>query len=124
PQEVSVIDAVKAMNMFLLQNVNVPILGVVENMSWFTPEELPENKYYIFGKGGGSRLASMAQSEMLAQIPIIQGVREAGDAGIPAAADSKGYLYPIFKQLASNVVRHIELRNQLYEPTRIVKVEH
>ena len=124
PQEVSVIDAVKAMNMFLLQNVNVPILGVVENMSWFTPEELPENKYYIFGKGGGTRLASMSQSEMLAQIPIIQSVREAGDTGIPAAADTKGYLYPVFRHLAGNLVKQVEMRNQLYEPTRIVKVEH
>lgn len=124
PQEVSVIDAVKAMNMFLLQNINVPILGIVENMSWFTPEELPDNKYYIFGNGGGARLASMSDSELLAQIPIIQGVREAGDKGIPAACDTSSLLYPIFQNLANNLVNQVKLRHELYEPTRIVKVEH
>lgn len=123
PQEVSVIDAVKAMNMFLLQNVNVPILGVVENMSWFTPAELPDNKYFIFGKGGGKRLASMAQTEMIAQIPIVQSVREAGDSGRPAASEKDGALTSVFKNLVTNLVSQVELRHELYEPTRIVKVE-
>ncbi len=124
PQEVSVIDAVKAMNMFLLPNVNVPILGIVENMSWFTPEELPENKYFLFGKGGGSRLASMAEAELLAQIPIVQSVREAGDSGIPAATDKDHFLSSTFKNFAMKVVNQVKLRHELYEPTRIVKVEH
>ncbi len=123
PQEVSVIDAVKAMNMFLLPNVNVPILGVVENMSWFTPEELPDNKYYIFGKGGGQKLASMAEANLLAQIPLVQSVREAGDWGSPAAAQSNHPLKGVFEQLAKNTVNSINLRHELYEPTKIVRVE-
>jgi ATP-binding protein involved in chromosome partitioning len=124
PQEVSVIDAVKAMNMFLLPNVNVPILGVVENMSWFTPEELPDNKYYLFGKGGGQRLAAMAQTELLAQIPIVQSVREAGDSGIPSATVIGHILNTTFENLAKNVANQVKLRHELYGPTRIVKVEH
>jgi ATP-binding protein involved in chromosome partitioning len=124
PQEVAVIDAVKAMNMFLLPNVNVPILGVVENMSWFTPEELPNNKYYLFGQGGGSQLAKMAESTMLAQIPIVQSVREAGDNGNPAAAQEQHILKDTFRKLAQNTVKQVQLRHDLYSPTRIVKVEH
>lgn len=123
PQEVALIDAVKAMNMFLLPNVNVPILGVVENMSWFTPEELPDHKYYIFGKGGGSELAKLAESKLLAQIPIVQSVREGGDDGKPAAAQAGHLLTDTFKSLGENVVIQVNLRNDLYEPTEIVKVE-
>lgn len=76
PQEVSLADAVKGMNMFRLPNVNVPILGVVENMAWFTPAELPNNKYYIFGQGGGKQLAKEANSVLLGQIPLVQAIRE------------------------------------------------
>lgn len=123
PQEVAVIDAVKAMNMFLLPNVNVPILGIVENMSWFTPEEMPDNKYFIFGKGGGQKLANMAEASLLAQIPLVQSVREAGDLGNPAASQVNHPLKPIFEQLARNTVKNVKLRHELYEPTRIVKVE-
>jgi ATP-binding protein involved in chromosome partitioning len=124
PQEVAVIDAVKAMNMFLLPNVNVPILGVVENMSWFTPAELPENKYYIFGKGGGERLSEMAGVPLLAKIPIVQSVRESGDKGSPAASQKNHALTDLFQKFAANTVDQLALRNELYEPTRIVKVEH
>lgn len=123
PQEVSVIDAVKAMNMFLLPNVNVPILGVVENMSWFTPAELPENKYYIFGKGGGKKLSDISNTEILAQIPLIQSVREGGDAGIPVAAQDNNVLKPLFQKMAENVLKQLTIRHDLYEPTRIVKVQ-
>lgn len=123
PQEVAIVDAVKAMNMFLLPNVNVPILGVVENMSWFTPAELPQNKYFIFGEGGGKKLAAMAQSEVLAQIPIVQSVREGGDQGIPAAIQQNHILKNTFAQLASNTVRQVNLRHELFEPTRIVKIQ-
>jgi ATP-binding protein involved in chromosome partitioning len=123
PQEVAVIDAVKAMNMFLLPNVNVPILGVVENMSWFTPEELPDNKYYLFGKGGGEQLARLAESTILAQIPLVQSVREAGDMGLPAATQQDHILSGIFSKMAQNTVQQIQKRNELSEPTRIVKVQ-
>ncbi|MBK9734996.1 MAG: Mrp/NBP35 family ATP-binding protein [Saprospiraceae bacterium] len=124
PQEVSVIDAVKAMNMFLLPNINVPILGVVENMSWFTPEELPENKYYIFGKGGGKKLASIANSTILGQIPIVQSVREGGDSGNPVSTQKENSLKSIFNEIASNTIKQLNLRHELYAPTRIVKVEN
>lgn len=123
PQEVAVIDAVKAMNMFLLPNVSVPIIGIVENMSYFTPAELPDNKYYIFGQGGGKRLASIANAKLLAQIPIVQSVREGGDNGVPVASDNNHLLQPIFKDLATNVVKQVNLRHELYEPTRIVKMQ-
>eukprot|EP00095_Tigriopus_kingsejongensis_P003881 maker-scaffold1748_size29100-snap-gene-0.1 protein:Tk03881 transcript:maker-scaffold1748_size29100-snap-gene-0.1-mRNA-1 annotation:"mrp" len=104
PQEVAVIDAVKAMNMFLLEHINVPIVGVVENMSWFTPEELPDNKYYIFGEGGGKKLAKFGQTVMLGQVPLVQGIREAGDAGVPVAAGEPGILKDKFEELALNLL--------------------
>lgn len=123
PQEVAIVDAVKAMNMFLLPNVNVPILGVVENMSWFTPQELPDNKYYLFGQGGGKKLADMAQANLLAQIPIVQSVREGGDEGQPAATQEGHILNETFSQLVQNTVKQVNLRHELFEPTRIVKVQ-
>ncbi|MBK9254401.1 MAG: Mrp/NBP35 family ATP-binding protein [Saprospiraceae bacterium] len=123
PQNIALIDAVKAMNMFLLPNVNVPILGVVENMSWFTPAELPENKYFIFGQGGGQELAESAQSVLLGQIPLVQSVMQGGDDGVPAAQQKDHPLYNTFAKLAENVIKQVELRHQLYEPTRIVKMQ-
>ncbi|KXK38355.1 MAG: Mrp/NBP35 family ATP-binding protein [Saprospiraceae bacterium] len=122
PQEVAVIDAVKAMNMFLLPNVNVPILGVVENMSWFTPEELPDNKYFIFGSGGGEKLAQYGKTEVLGQVPLVQSVREAGDVGMPAASLQGNILYPVFKQLASNTIASVAKRNDKFAPTTTVKI--
>lgn len=120
PQEIAIIDAIKAMNMFLLPHVNVPIIGVVENMSWFTPEELPNNKYYIFGEGGGTRVAQMGNTVLLGQIPLIQGVRESSDNGSPIALDSR---YAQYNTIAQNLVRQVNLRNESMEPTRIVKME-
>jgi len=111
------------MNMFLLPNVNVPVIGIVENMSWFTPAELPENKYYLFGQGGGARLARSAQAEVIAQIPIVQSVRESGDNGKPAASDPNHPLADTLSKMAKNVVKQVNVRHQLYEPTRIVKME-
>jgi ATP-binding protein involved in chromosome partitioning len=124
PQEVSVADAVKAMNMFLLPNVQVPILGVIENMSWFSPAELPDNKYFLFGKGGGKRLAEMAESTLLAQLPLIQGVQQSGDDGIPAASKTESPMAEMFADLASNVINAVNHRNKTMDPTRIVKVEN
>jgi len=121
PQEVAVADAIKAMNMFTLPNVNVPILGVVENMSWFTPEELPENKYYLFGQGGGKRLAQKANTILMGQIPIVQSIRESGDAGHPAVLkqtpDSKAFV-----EVAKNVMQQIAIRNEQIAPTETVKI--
>lgn len=122
PQELAVIDAVKAMNMFLLPNVNVPIVGVVENMSWFTPKELPDNKYYIFGKGGGDALSRKGKCSLLAKIPLVQSVREAGDSGKPAILSGDKVVSEPFEKLAENLVRQVNLRNEMRSPTERVLV--
>jgi len=122
PQEVAIVDAVKAMNMFMLQNVNVPILGVVENMSWFTPEELPDNKYYLFGKGGGKSLAQKGNTMLLGQIPLVQGVREGGDEGIPISLKEGHQVEKVFMDVAQKTIRQVNLRNEMLAPTRIVGI--
>ncbi|MBK8722556.1 MAG: Mrp/NBP35 family ATP-binding protein [Saprospiraceae bacterium] len=122
PQEVAVVDAVKAMNMFMLPQVNVPILGVVENMSWFTPAELPDNKYYIFGEGGGARIAKDANSIVLGQIPLIQGVREGGDKGTPIV-QAGGKSAEIFLEIASKLILQTEIRNERLAPTQIIQMQ-
>jgi len=124
PQEVAVADAIKAMNMFRLPSVNVPILGVVENMSWFTPKELPDNKYYLFGQGGGKKLAQLSESILLGQVPIVQGIRESGDAGRPAILGQEdGPTAEALMNVARNTARQIAVRNEMLEPTRIVNVQ-
>lgn len=123
PQEVSIIDAVKAMNMFLLPNINVPILGVVENMSWFTPAELPNNKYYIFGEGGGMSLAKKANSMLLGQLPLIQAIREGGDKGSPASSlQSNGDSSQYFEKITDHFVQQVNTRNSELAPTQIVQM--
>jgi ATP-binding protein involved in chromosome partitioning len=122
PQEVAVVDAVKAMNMFLLPQVNVPILGIVENMAWFTPEELPDNKYYLFGQGGGVRLAKLANTLLLGQIPIVQGIREAGDLGKPIVLHNEPITKRAFMTVAENTVRAVMMRNESMAATQRVEV--
>lgn len=122
PQEVAVVDAVKAMNMFLLPNVNVPILGVVENMSWFTPAELPDNQYHIFGKGGGASLAKQSQSMLLGQVPIVQAVREGGDQGKPIVLTDGHPAGERFMAVAKNTLQQVALRNEMHAPTQQVKL--
>jgi ATP-binding protein involved in chromosome partitioning len=124
PQEVAVSDAVKAMNMFLLPNVNVPILGVVENMSWFTPAELPENKYFLFGQGGGKRLAKASKSMLLGQIPIVQSIRESGDEGKPAVEAEMPMATDALREMAKNTARQVAVRNETMDPTQIVKMNN
>jgi ATP-binding protein involved in chromosome partitioning len=112
PQEVAVIDAVKALNMFQLPSVNVPIIGVVENMSWFTPAEYPENKYFLFGKGGGQKLADYGQTKVLGQVPLIQGIREGGDNGLPAFINNHSdIIQPLFMEMANSMVYIINKNN-------------
>ena len=123
PQEVAVIDAVKAMNMFRLEQVNVPILCIVENMSWFTPADLPDRRYFIFGEGGGKKLAKMADSLLLGQVPLVIGIREAGDAGKPAVLDDEPIVKKAFMNIAQNVARQVALRNEMLEPTRTVNLQ-
>jgi ATP-binding protein involved in chromosome partitioning len=123
PQEVSVVDAVKAMNMFMLDNINVPIIGIVENMSWFTPAELPNNKYLIFGEGGGKKLAKLSKSVLLGQIPLVQSIREGGDNGVPVAMQEKNPLKEKFDDLALNLIRQVQVRNEILGPTRVVEMK-
>ncbi|MFK7937042.1 MAG: P-loop NTPase [Saprospiraceae bacterium] len=123
PQEVAVADAIKAMNMFLLPSVNVPILGVVENMSWFTPAELPNNKYYIFGQGGGKKLTKMSKTMLLGQVPLVQGIREAGDAGQPAFLQQNPIVSNAFAKVAENTMRQLAIRNEMLPPTEMVGVQ-
>lgn len=122
PQDVALADARKGINMFTNDKVNVPILGIIENMSWFTPAELPDHRYYIFGKDGARRLAEETGVPLLGQIPIVQSICESGDNGAPAALDDNTVTGRAFVELAENVVRQTEQRNTELEPTRIVKV--
>ena len=122
PQDVALADARKGINMFTNDKVKVPILGIIENMSWFTPAELPDHRYYIFGKDGARRLAEETGVPLLGQIPIVQSICESGDNGAPAALDDNTVTGRAFVELAENVVRQTEQRNAELEPTRIVKV--
>ncbi len=124
PQDVALADSRKGVNMFTGDKVNVPVLGLVENMSWFTPAELPENKYYIFGKDGGKRLAEELNVPLLGQIPLVQSIRESGDAGRPSAANTDSILSVAFNELAQRVVESVENRNNTMEPTKIVEIIH
>ena len=122
PQEVAVADAIKAGSMFGLESIDVPILGVVENMSWFTPEELPNNKYFIFGQGGGQKLADQTNSVLLGQIPLVQSVREGGDKGEPASAVSGTSWSSELEGIAERLVEQVRLRNERRKPTQIVQI--
>ncbi|MBQ3609510.1 MAG: P-loop NTPase, partial [Bacteroidaceae bacterium] len=123
PQQVALADARKGINMYTNDKVNVPILGLVENMSWFTPAELPENKYYLFGKEGAKQLAEDMNVPLLGQIPIVQSICENGDKGTPAALDEYSITGQAFLALAENVVKQTELRNAAQAPTRIVELK-
>ena len=103
--------------------MNVPILGLVENMAWFTPAELPENKYYIFGKEGVTRLAEELNAPVLAQIPIVQSICDGGDSGEPVALNANSITGQSFALLAQRVVEETERRNQELAPTKIVEVD-
>jgi ATP-binding protein involved in chromosome partitioning len=120
PQQVALADARKGLNMYTNEKVNVPILGLVENMAWFTPAELPENRYYIFGREGVKQLAEETGVPLLAQIPMVQSVCESGDAGEPAALDPSTPVGNAFLQLAARVVTQTDKRNAELAKTEIV----
>lgn len=122
PQEVALADAIKGVAMFRGEDINVPVLGLVENMSWFTPAELPDNRYYIFGKDGCKKLAKKLDVPVLAEIPIVQGICEGGDEGKPVALDDN-IVAGAFTTLADNFLRAVERRNQTIEPTRRVIIK-
>jgi ATP-binding protein involved in chromosome partitioning len=120
PQEVALADAIKGISMFRSEKINVPVLGLVENMSWFTPAELPENKYYIFGREGGKKLAEKMGVPLLGQIPLVQSICESGDSGQPVANEDS-QAGNAFKSLAEAVIEKINERNRELKPT--VRVE-
>lgn len=122
PQAVALADARKGINMFTNEKVNVPILGLVENMAWFTPAELPGNKYYLFGKEGAKNLAEEMHVPLLGQIPIVQSICEGGDKGTPVALDENSITGMAFMELADNVVKQVNKRNEELEPTKIVEM--
>jgi len=122
PQDVALADVIRGVNMFKGKGVDVPVLGLIENMAWFTPEELPENKYYIFGKDGGQKLAERLELPLLGQIPIVQGIREGGDSGNPVAWDENSITGKVFAEIAANVIRESDARNVNLDPTKKVKV--
>ncbi|MEI7421116.1 MAG: Mrp/NBP35 family ATP-binding protein [Prolixibacteraceae bacterium] len=122
PQDVALADVVKGVSMFNSKNINVPVLGIIENMSWFTPAELPGNKYYIFGKDGGKELAEKLQIPLLAQVPLVMSIREGGDNGLPVAWDENSVTGMVFEQLAAEVIVQLEHRNIFFKPTEKVKI--
>ena len=122
PQEVALADARKGIDMFTNEKVNVPVLGLVENMAWFTPAELPENKYYIFGKEGCKRLAESMNVPLLGQIPIVQSICEGGDSGKPVALDGDTIVGKAFRDLARSVVAETNKRNDEKPATEAVKM--
>ena len=124
PQKVALADARKGIDMYTNDKVNVPILGLVENMAWFTPKELPENKYYIFGKDGCKDLAQEMGVPLLAQIPLVQGICDSGDAGKPAATDADSVTGQAFLNLAQAVVTRVNRRNKELPKTKIIKVKN
>jgi ATP-binding protein involved in chromosome partitioning len=122
PQQVALADAKKAIAMFGQANVNVPIIGLVENMAYFTPAELPENKYYLFGKEGGLKLASEYDLSFLGQIPLVQSIREGGDEGVPAMVGQDSVSKAAFRTFVGNAVRQIAIRNANLPQTATITV--
>jgi ATP-binding protein involved in chromosome partitioning len=123
PQDIALADVVKGIAMFRSENINVPVLGLIENMAWFTPEELPDHKYYLFGQGGCQKLADEYDLPLLHQIPIVQSIREDSDQGTPSALDETSMLGKIFKALAVDTIREVERRNAEKAPTRRVRIK-
>ena len=121
PQQVAVADAQKGISMFKQDQIKVPILGLIENMAYFTPEELPDNKYYIFGKDGGKKLAEKNDVEYLGQIPIVQGIREGGDQGKPAVLENN-IIAKSFDTLAEKVAQQVAIRNAHSQATKPVEI--
>ena len=122
PQHVALADAKKGVAMFQQESINVPVLGIIENMAYFTPEELPENKYYIFGKEGAKNLANDLQVPFLGELPLAQSIREAGDVGRPAALQTATSIENSFETITRNVVQEVVDRNHTLPPTEAIKI--
>ncbi len=122
PQNIALADAKKGVAMFQQDSIQVPVLGIIENMAYFTPEELPDNKYYIFGKEGAKNLAEDLKVPFLGELPLIQSIREAGDVGRPAALQTATELEKAFEELTKNVVQEVVRRNDSLPPTEAIKI--
>jgi len=122
PQNIALADAKKGVGMFQMDSIQVPVLGLVENMAYFSPEDLPENKYYIFGKDGTKNLADDLNLPLLAEIPLVQGIREAADIGHPVVLQEDSLSAKAFMNLATNVVEQVQIRNNEQEPTKAVEI--
>ncbi|SDR73938.1 ATP-binding protein involved in chromosome partitioning [Gillisia sp. Hel1_33_143] len=122
PQNVALADAKKGVAMFQQESINVPVLGIIENMAYFTPEELPENKYFIFGHGGARHLAEDLKVPFLGELPLVQSIREAGDIGRPAALQTATPLESAFEEITRNVVQETISRNKSIPPTEAIKI--
>lgn len=113
PQKVAIADVKKCIEMFRMPQINVPILGIIENMAYFVPEEMPDHKYFIFGKGGGENLAKAYNLPLLGQIPIAMGIAEDADKGIPAMTNEKSLLKPMLEKMAQSVAQHLAIVNSI-----------
>tara|TARA_B100000809_G_scaffold10374_1_gene9806 strand:+ start:4433 stop:5572 length:1140 start_codon:yes stop_codon:yes gene_type:complete len=122
PQNIALADAKKGVAMFQQENINVPVLGIIENMAYFTPEELPDNKYYIFGKDGAKNLAEDIKTKFLGEIPLVQSIRESGDVGRPVAMQNGTVLEKSFNEITKEMVAELLKRNQNLPPTEIVRI--
>ena len=122
PQAVALADAKKGVSMFTSESINVPVLGIIENMAYFTPEELPENKYYIFGKEGAKNLAEDLNVPFLGEVPIVQSIREAGDYGRPAALQTGSVTEKVFEEITRKIVQEVVSRNENLPATEAVKI--
>ena len=122
PQAVALADARRGVAMFQQENIQVPVLGVIENMAYFTPEELPENKYYIFGKEGAKNLSEDLNISFLGEIPLVQSIREAGDSGRPAALQEETPLAKAFEIITKEVIKELNSRNEILPPTEVIQM--
>lgn len=122
PQHIALADVKKGIAMFTMESINIPVLGIIENMAYFTPEELPDNKYYIFGKEGAKNLAEDLQVPFLGEVPLVQSVREAGDAGRPAVLQEQNPVKQVYQEIAQNMLQSLMERNTNLPPTEAVKI--
>lgn len=122
PQTIALADAKKGVAMFQQDNINVPVLGIIENMAYFTPEELPENKYYIFGQEGAKHLAEDLDVPLLGEVPLVQSIREAGDVGRPAALQTASVIEEAFEEITKAVVQQVVYRNEALPATEAIKI--
>jgi len=124
PQNIALADAKRGVAMFKQENINVPVLGIVENMSYFTPAELPDNKYYIFGQDGAKNLSEDLGTKFLGEIPLVQSIRESGDVGHPVSLQKNTPLEKAFNKIAKNMVEELVKRNENLPPTEIVRMSN